>query len=85
LEYWSGGVMDSSRCQVSGVRMDGGVRRDAVTTKSYLDVEDLEVYRMLCQLHIEVCDLTHHWLSEEKYELGSQVRLSLFYPKSFFQ
>jgi four helix bundle protein len=53
-----------------------GVRRDAVTTKSYLDVEDLEVYRMLCQLHIEVCDLTHHWPSEEKYELGSQVRRS---------
>jgi hypothetical protein len=25
-----------------------------VATKNYLDVEDLEVYKMLCQLHIEV-------------------------------
>lgn len=44
--------------------------------KKFLDVEDLEVYRMLCRLHIEVCDLTHRWPSEEKYELGSQVRRS---------
>jgi four helix bundle protein len=47
-----------------------------MATKSYLDVEDLEVYKMLCQLHIEVCDLTHQWPSEEKYELGSQARRS---------
>ncbi len=45
-------------------------------TKNYFDVEDLEVYRRLCQLHIEVCDLTHKWPREEKYELGSQVRRS---------
>jgi four helix bundle protein len=47
-----------------------------VATKSYLDVEDLEVYRMLCQLHIDVCDRTHQWPLEEKYELGSQARRS---------
>lgn len=41
-----------------------------------MDVEDLEVYRRLCQLHIEVCDLTQSWPAEEKYELGSQVRRS---------
>jgi len=45
-----------------------------MATKSYLDVEDLEVYRMLC--HIDVCDLTHQWPLEEKYELGSQARRS---------
>ena len=44
--------------------------------KKYLDVEDLEVYKKLCQLHIDVCDLTHKWPKEEKYELGSQVRRS---------
>jgi len=44
--------------------------------KTYLDVEDLEVYRKLCQLHIDVCDLTHKWPQEEKYELGSQARRS---------
>jgi len=44
--------------------------------KSYLDVEDLEVYKKLCQLHMEVCDLTHQWPREERYELGSQVRRS---------
>ena len=44
--------------------------------RTYMDVEDLEVYRRLCQLHIDVCDLTHTWPAEEKYELGSQVRRS---------
>ena len=47
-----------------------------MTTKNYMAVEDLEVYKKLCQLHIEVCDLTHIWPQEEKYELGSQVRRS---------
>jgi four helix bundle protein len=41
-----------------------------------MKVEDLEVYKKLCQLHIEVCDLTHQWPLEEKYELASQVRRS---------
>ena len=44
--------------------------------KSYLDIEDLEVYRKLCRLHLEVCELTRAWPPEEKYELGSQVRRS---------
>ena len=30
----------------------------------------------MCQLHIEVCDLTHTWPQEERYELGSQARRS---------
>ena len=47
-----------------------------MTTKNYMAVEDLEVYIKLCQLHIEVCNLTHNWPQEEKYELGSQVRRS---------
>jgi len=41
-----------------------------------MDVEDLEVYKKLCQLHIDVCDLTHQWPQEEKYELSSQARRS---------
>ena len=45
-------------------------------TKSHMDVEDLNVYKKLCKLHIEVCDLTDLWPREEKYELGSQVRRS---------
>jgi len=44
--------------------------------KNYLDVEDLEVYKKLCKLHIDVCNLTHGWPNEEKYELGSQARRS---------
>ena len=44
--------------------------------RTYLAVEDLEVYNKLCRLHIEVCDLTCKWPREEKYELGSQVRRS---------
>ena len=46
------------------------------TDKKYLEVEDLEVYKKLCRLHIEVCDLTRTWPKEEKCELGSQVRRS---------
>ena len=42
----------------------------------FMRVEDLEVYRKLCRLHIEVCDLSHQWPSEERYELGSQARRS---------
>ena len=44
--------------------------------KSYLDVEDLEVYQKLCRLHIEICDLSCQWPNEEKYEIGSQIRRS---------
>ena len=47
-----------------------------MTAKNYLQVENLEVYKKLCRLHIEVCDLTHTWPREEKYELGSQARRS---------
>jgi four helix bundle protein len=47
-----------------------------MSKQKYLDVEDLEVYKKLCQLHIDVCDLTHLWPQEEKYELGSQARRS---------
>ena len=44
--------------------------------KSYMDVEDLEVYQKLCRLHIEICDLSHAWPSEERYEIGAQIRRS---------
>ena len=44
--------------------------------KTYMDVEDLEIYKKLCRLHIEVCDLSHAWPPEERYEIGSQVRRS---------
>jgi four helix bundle protein len=39
-------------------------------------VQDLVVYQKLCQLHLEVCDVSHAWPNEERYELGSQVRRS---------
>jgi four helix bundle protein len=39
-------------------------------------VEDLKVYQMLCQLHIEVCKLSDRWPSSERFELTSQVRRS---------
>jgi four helix bundle protein len=47
-----------------------------VTNRNFLNVEDLDVYKKLCRLHIDVCDLTHNWPQEEKYELGSQARRS---------
>lgn len=42
----------------------------------FMRVEGLHVYQKLCRLHLEVCDLTHQWPKEERYELGSQVRRS---------
>jgi four helix bundle protein len=47
-----------------------------MSEKTYLAVEDLDVYRKLCQLHLDVCDMTHQWPMEERYELGSQARRS---------
>jgi four helix bundle protein len=43
---------------------------------SFMRVEDLSVYQKLCQLHIEVCELTRTWPAEERFELGSQARRS---------
>jgi four helix bundle protein len=43
---------------------------------TYYRVEDLDVYQKLCELHIEVFDLSYGWPDEEKYELGSQIRRS---------
>jgi four helix bundle protein len=42
----------------------------------FMRVEDLIVYQKLCELHIEICDLSHQWPAEERYELSSQVRRS---------
>jgi len=42
----------------------------------FMRVEDLHVYQKLCDLHLDVCDLSHSWPSDEKYELGSQIRRS---------
>ncbi len=42
----------------------------------HMRVEDLLVYQKLCDLHLEVCDLTRLWPADERYELGSQVRRS---------
>jgi four helix bundle protein len=39
-------------------------------------VEDLKVYQKLCLLHLEVCDVSHAWPGEERYELSSQARRS---------
>ena len=37
----------------------------------YRRLEDLVVYRKLCQLHIEVCALTHRW-PEKGQETGAE-------------
>jgi four helix bundle protein len=41
-----------------------------------LKVQDLLVYQRLCDLHLEICDLTRSWPVEERFELASQVRRS---------
>ena len=47
-----------------------------MTDRNFLEVEDLIVYQRLCQLHIDVCDLTRTWPPEERFELAGQVRRS---------
>jgi four helix bundle protein len=42
----------------------------------FMRVEDLIVHQRLCDLHIEISDLSRSWPSDEKYELGSQIRRS---------
>jgi hypothetical protein len=66
------------RFQVSGIERQRVSDRTGsfMIRKNYLDVEDLEVYKRLCQLHIDVCDLTYSRPKEEKFELGTQVRRS---------
>jgi four helix bundle protein len=39
-------------------------------------IEDLKVYQKLCQLHLDVCELTCNWPSQERFELPSQARRS---------
>ncbi len=43
---------------------------------SFKRLEDLDVYQRLCRLHLDVCDVSHAWPAEERYELGSQARRS---------
>lgn len=42
----------------------------------YRRLEDLIVYQKLCRLHLEVCRMSQRWPTEERYELGSQIRRS---------
>jgi len=38
--------------------------------------EDLDVYRKLCELNLEICELSLGFPKFELYELGSQIRRS---------
>jgi four helix bundle protein len=42
----------------------------------YLRIEDLQVYQKLCDLHLDVCELSATWPADEKFELRSQIRRS---------
>ena len=42
----------------------------------FMRIEDLQVYNKLCELHIEVCQLSQDWPRHERFELTSQVRRS---------
>ena len=46
-----------------------------MTAKNYLEVEDLEVYKKLCRLHIDVCDLTHTWPQEVRQGVRQTAHL----------
>ena len=42
----------------------------------YMRIEDLKVYQKLCRLHIDLCEVTQQWPSQERFELASQARRS---------
>jgi four helix bundle protein len=42
----------------------------------YMRIEDLDVYNKLCQLHIDVCNLTRDWPRDERFELVGQLHRS---------
>jgi len=41
---------------------------EGLAVGDFMRVEDLKVYQKLCQLHIEVCDLSYLWPPHEKFE-----------------
>jgi len=42
-------------------------------TTSFRNIENLKVYSLLCDLHLEVWEVTKNWPKEERFELTSQV------------
>src|SRR5689334_12038589 len=61
-----------------GFRVRGlGFRKEGfVAMGEFMRVEDLQVYQKLCQLHIDVCNLTVDWPRSERFELISQLHRS---------
>lgn len=53
-----------------------GVGEEVLEVMKIQSFEDLKVYQKLCELHIEVHELTLTFPDFEKYELGSQLRRS---------
>jgi four helix bundle protein len=45
-----------------------------MAVSDFFRVGDLVVYQKLCELHIEIDNLTHKWPTEERFELASQIR-----------
>jgi len=43
------------------------------TEKSYREVEDLQVYQKLCDLHLEIWERSFKWPRQDRFELTSQV------------
>ena len=39
----------------------------------FMRIEDLQVYQKLCQLHIDICNLSRDWPRQERFELVSQL------------
>jgi four helix bundle protein len=42
----------------------------------HMRIEDLKVYQKLCQLHLEVNEMSKRWPRDERFELTSQIRRS---------
>lgn len=55
-----------------GVR-GSGFGETTMAESGFMRIWDLEVYRMLCDLHVQVSDVTKSWPRAERFELTSQV------------
>ncbi len=44
-----------------------------MSSVKFRDVENLQVYNRLCDLHLEIWEDTKHWPRTERFELTSQV------------
>ena len=47
-----------------------------MSMSAFFRVDDLQVYQRLCQLHMDVCEMSRFWPHHQRFELAGQARRS---------